>query len=80
MCASMARSRKAARAGLHRGGRRLQDIPIRAAQEPSRTSHQPEAAACISELRTRIRVALLIGYPYQAGWRLLAERAAIRPL
>ena len=38
-----------------------------------------KVAARISEFRTRIRIALPTGYPYQASWRLLAERAAARP-
>ena len=36
-------------------------------------------AARITETATRIRIALPTGYPYQASWRLLAERAAARP-
>src|SRR5215472_13503222 len=35
-----------------------------------------KVAARISEFRTRIRIALPTGYPYQASWWLLAERAA----
>ena len=40
-----------------------------------------KVAARISEFqfRTRIRIALPTAYPYQASWRLLAERAAARP-
>jgi len=36
-------------------------------------------AARIIEMRTRIRIALPSGHPYQASWRLLAERAARPP-
>jgi hypothetical protein len=38
-----------------------------------------KVAARVTEMRTRIRIALPTGYPYQASWRLLAERAAARP-
>ena len=38
-----------------------------------------KVAARITETATRIRVALPTGYPYQASWKLLAERAARRP-
>ena len=36
-------------------------------------------AARITEMRTRIRIALPTAYPHQASWRLLAQRAATRP-
>ena len=38
-----------------------------------------KVAARITEMQTRVRIASPSGYPYQASWRLLAERAAIRP-
>jgi Transposase DDE domain group 1 len=38
-----------------------------------------KVAARITEMQTRIRIALPSGYPYQDSWRLLAGRAAKQP-
>ena len=38
-----------------------------------------KVAARVTEMATRIKVALPSGYPYQESWMLLAERAAKRP-
>ncbi len=38
-----------------------------------------KVAARVTEMQTRIRIALPSGYPYQESWRLLAERAAKQP-
>lgn len=38
-----------------------------------------KVAARVTEMATRIRVALPTGYPYQDSWLLLAERAVRRP-
>ncbi len=38
-----------------------------------------KVAARVTEMATRIKIALPSNYPYQASWKLLAERAAARP-
>jgi len=38
-----------------------------------------KVAARVTEMATRIKIALPSNYPYQASWKLLAERATARP-
>ena len=38
-----------------------------------------KVAARVTEMATRIKIALPSNYLYQASWKLLAERAAARP-